>query len=253
MEDETVREVAKAAQEVAKFAQKGVDLVHDIGSYCAKVLGTGPEDLVGVLGGDQLHTYRLVKQARRIVKVQETLKQLGILEHHKPVSPEYFVEWLDAVAVAEEDEDLDTIWTALLTAAADPDYDFREDPSLIWASRHLLPEDARAFKLIYDLSTHGDDGVSLPRENCRSIWVPYYPESEPSNRSVTEYGYDVEHAYMVEKVGSDDLRGIVEKLGHKGLLEVGSTGGMGRADWVCQVWPTVAGLKVYEIVRKYSM
>src|SRR5579863_1530798 len=61
-------EQAKALQEGFKFAGQSLDMVKAVGGYLAAVLGSGPEDLVGLLGGDWLRVRRAVNLANMIEK-----------------------------------------------------------------------------------------------------------------------------------------------------------------------------------------
>ena len=51
-EIEAVTETAKAVQEVAKTASKALEATSAAGKFLAKMLGTVPEDVVGLAGGD---------------------------------------------------------------------------------------------------------------------------------------------------------------------------------------------------------
>jgi len=59
MDPDTTRALAKAAEETAKTAGKGLDIIHDTGGYLTRVLADVPTDLLGVSGGDWLHEVRI--------------------------------------------------------------------------------------------------------------------------------------------------------------------------------------------------
>src|SRR5258708_24261848 len=80
MDDETMKESAKALQAIAPVAGKGIDALTRTGAYATVVLGKLPHDTVGLFG-DYLHEVRLRKAAKLR---QETRK---ILKEHKIDEP----------------------------------------------------------------------------------------------------------------------------------------------------------------------
>ena len=216
------------------------------------MVGTVPQDVIGIVG-DRLRHFRMRNYARLEKETQKLIKRLGFEGRWRTVSPSFFIEWRDAATLAEDDG-LVKIWTAIFAAAANPDYDLRQDPFLVTIIRDLLPEDARAFQLIYDLSTTGHDGIPLPPEGFRSVRVPYLPSRELPERGLNEgAAVDLSFADFTNRVGSADVRGIVEKLGAKGLAEVPTGWGGKKSIWTAELTATETGCKIYYAVRQHTL
>ena len=77
-EIEAVTEGARAVQEVAKTTGKALDAAQEGGAYLSRMLGTVPEDVVGLLGGDLLRQYRIRNWDRISQKTFDKLDQRGI-------------------------------------------------------------------------------------------------------------------------------------------------------------------------------
>jgi abortive infection alpha-like protein len=106
------------SDEQAKAAQEALKTLEGLGGYLKETLGTVPQDLVGLLGGDWLKVKRAENLVRTVEKMRERLKARGV-EPAEPPSLSLLLPIL--VAAAEESRDeLQDIWARLLAAAADP-------------------------------------------------------------------------------------------------------------------------------------
>lgn len=110
-------ETWKAIQEVAKTTGLGVDLVRAAGGYLAKVFGSAPEDLFGMLIGDPLRARRIRNMILQAKAAQELLKAQSIESHPPPLS---LVAPILEGAMDEERPELAELWAKLLAAAMDP-------------------------------------------------------------------------------------------------------------------------------------
>lgn len=117
-EIETVTETAKAVQEVAKTTGKALDAAQAGGAYLARMLGTAPEDVVGLLGADLLRQYRIRNWHRISQKAFDKLDRRGV-EQMEPLSAKVIVPLLEA-ASEESDETLQDMWANLLANGMDP-------------------------------------------------------------------------------------------------------------------------------------
>ena len=101
---------AEAAKELLKTAQ-------GFGGFVRDILGTVPEDLIGLLGGDWLKVRRFENILRTIKKAHDRLEKDGI----KPEAASLSVSLPILRAAADESrEELQDLWADLLAASADP-------------------------------------------------------------------------------------------------------------------------------------
>jgi len=108
---------SKAVQAVAGTGGKVVDAATEFGRFLGKVLGTVPQDAVGVIGGDWLHEFR----ARNLHRMQQRTEEiLGMREtaHMRPVSPTLAIPLFKA-AQDESRSELQELWARLLANAMD--------------------------------------------------------------------------------------------------------------------------------------
>ena len=103
----------KTTEEVAKTAQALLSFLED-------TLGTVPGDLVGVLGGDWLHHYRLRNLNKLSEETRKILEDRGVQpKDYDEVSPRLMRPLLQA-ASDESDTNLRGLWARLLANAVDP-------------------------------------------------------------------------------------------------------------------------------------
>ena len=140
-EIEAVTEGIKAAQEVAKTTGKALDAAQAGGAYLARMLGTVPEDVVGLFGGDLLRQYRIRNWHRISQKTFDKLDQRGV-EQLEPLNAKVIVPLLEA-ASNEGDETLQDMWANLLANAMDPDRDVYLQRVFIDTLKQFEPIDAR--------------------------------------------------------------------------------------------------------------
>jgi hypothetical protein len=129
---------AKAIEEALKTLRAG-------GSALREILGTVPEDVVALLGGNWLKVKRAENLLRTIAKAQERLKRDGIKA--EPASLSIGLPLLAAAADESRDE-LQEIWAGLLAAAADPARSKAFRVAFIEAAKGMDPIDALLLKAI---------------------------------------------------------------------------------------------------------
>jgi hypothetical protein len=149
---------AKAAEEIAKATGKAVDLTRDVGSFLGRVVGTLPEDIVGLAGGDWLRHARMRNLASMSAKTDEILRQRQVKESAS-VSPSIAIPLLEA-ARDEGREELQAIWAKLLAAAMDPARASIVRLSLIQAVKQLDSLDAQIFEEIPSMVAHYSPSAS---------------------------------------------------------------------------------------------
>jgi Abortive infection alpha len=150
-------EQAKAFQEAAKLGQEVVKTLGDGGGYLAKVLGTVPEDLVRLLGGNWLSVKRRENLARMLHKSKERLRAEGI-EDPEPASINVVLPIIYAAA-SESREELVDLWARLLAATANPSRARSFRGSFVEAASKMDPLDAAILSGVYPRNGVADGGV----------------------------------------------------------------------------------------------
>jgi Abortive infection alpha len=143
-------EQAKALQEAFKLGGQGLETARAVGGFLSKVLGTAPEDLIGLLFGDALHAKRIENLARLAVKTQKVLQDLGV-QSTEQVPLSVAVPLLGAAADESRDELVD-LWARLLATAMDPSRSANLRLRFIEVVKAMDPIDALVLPLIRDIS-----------------------------------------------------------------------------------------------------
>jgi hypothetical protein len=140
MDPATTQAVAKAAEESAKTAGKGLEIVHDTGGYLRG-------DLVGVAGGAWLHEIhaRLRDKLRR--RTEQILRERDVQDVIE-LSPNMAVA-LIAGAQEEGREELMELWARLLANAMDPSLNTVRH-SFIATVTNMDPVDAVVLRYIHE-------------------------------------------------------------------------------------------------------
>ena len=147
MDPATTQAVAKAAEESAKTAGKGLEIVHDTGGYLHGVFADLPADLVGVAGGAWLHEIhaRLRDKLRR--RTEQILRERDVQDVIE-LSPNMAVA-LIAGAQEEGREELMELWARLLANAMDPSLNTVRH-SFIATVKNMDPVDAVVLRYIHE-------------------------------------------------------------------------------------------------------
>ena len=159
-------EAAKAAQEISKFGTKAIESGEKLGSFLARVFGTLPEDVVGVVGGDWLHHIRIRNVVRLAQRTEEILKERGISDRTQPLSPSIAIPLLHAAQDETRDE-LRELWARMLANGMDPKKSGAVRQSVIATVRVLDPLDAVVLERAYQLPLYQEKWrtvINLPKE-----------------------------------------------------------------------------------------
>jgi Abortive infection alpha len=147
MDPATTQAVAKAAEESAKTAGKGLEIVHDTGGYLRGVFADLPADLVGVAGGAWLHEIhaRLRDALRR--RTEQILRERDVQDVIE-LSPNMA---LALVSGAQEEgrEELMELWARLLANAMDPALN-NVRHSFIEAVKKMDPPDVVVLRYVHE-------------------------------------------------------------------------------------------------------
>lgn len=147
-----VIETAKATQEVAKVAVKGLETSEKVGRFLAKVLGEPIEIATGMLG-DKLKFMRWERQIRLVDRVREINHARRIEGKEIPVLPKLVIPILENASL-EENDLLQDLWAKLLSSAQGKDSSKVVRSAFIDIIKQLEVVDAQILELIF--SSHSD-------------------------------------------------------------------------------------------------
>lgn len=145
-ETKAVTEVAKAAGEFAKAGGKVVDVSAGFGNWLSKTIGTIPEDLLGIAGGDWLHEQRKRNLFSLQAKTAEIRKRINAGPPQEP-SVSVVLPLLKA-ASDEARPELQALWAGLLTATLQHDGGQRVRRAYFDTLTQMEPLDAVLFDAI---------------------------------------------------------------------------------------------------------
>jgi hypothetical protein len=136
-------EQAKAVQKLAEFGTTVVEETGQLARCVGNVLGTVPEDAVGLVIGDPLRFVRTAIALKYDEWIARLLRDRGVTP--QPVSPSIAIPLLRA-AYDESRPELQELWAQLIAAAMDPQRCNRVRRSFIDTVQRLDPLDALVLK-----------------------------------------------------------------------------------------------------------
>lgn len=149
-------EQAKAVQEFSKLGNKALDLPLGLAGYIAKILGTVPEDAIGLYVGDPLRFKRIENLLKHQEKVEALLSKRKVAKT-EDVSPRLAAPILENAA-NESQKELQDIWARLMAAATDPARASGVRLSFIEAVKQMDPLDALVLQAYNVTTTHVPNG-----------------------------------------------------------------------------------------------
>jgi hypothetical protein len=138
-------EIIKHIPELAN-ATKVVAAALPFTAIVKKVLGPAADELAE-MWRDQVRLYRYERQLKCVEKAEEVAKDAGFTP--KAVPPKILFPLLEGASF-EENEDLHTMWAALLANAASPHSGEEPKPGLISILKQMSPDEAAFVNWIYD-------------------------------------------------------------------------------------------------------
>src|ERR1700730_10487794 len=142
-------EQAKAVQKLADFGTTAIEETGQLAHYMGRVLGTAPEDVVGLVIGDPLHFVRTAIAFKYDEWITRLHRNRGVTP--EPVSPSLAIPLLRA-AYDESRPELQELWAQLIAAAMDPQRANRGRRSFIDTVQRLDPLDCLVLKELYNTS-----------------------------------------------------------------------------------------------------
>jgi hypothetical protein len=141
---------AKALEKLSEFGTTAINSATELSHYAGRILGTAPEDVVGLLIGDPLRAVRTVIAAKLDDLVAQKLQQRNV-QSTQPVSPSLAIPLMRA-AYDESRPELQELWANLIASAMDPIRSSRVRISFIETLKRLDPLDALVLKTLFETS-----------------------------------------------------------------------------------------------------
>lgn len=148
---ETIEEVAKATQEVAKFGSNLIDVANTAGGFVAKMIGGALDTGIGIWH-DRLKYSRWERQVRLMRRADEFLASCQIVRPVRALPLSFAVPLLQA-ATLEENDDLQDMWAKLLVNGLTGENGEDVRRANIDILQSLSPFDAAILSKIYSVVT----------------------------------------------------------------------------------------------------
>jgi hypothetical protein len=149
-------EQAKAVQSVSEFGTTVVNEGSNLARYMGRILGTVPEDAVGVVIGDPLRFVRTAIAAQYDILLDRILKRRDAKT--QPVSPSVAIPLMRA-AYDEGRPELQELWASLIASAMDPARATRVRVSFIETLKQFDPLDAIVLKTRSEIRVSTNDNA----------------------------------------------------------------------------------------------
>jgi len=146
MDPDSVKESAKATQEVAKTTKKGLEVAEKVGGFIAEHVGGTIEQGMGIFE-DKLKYYRATNQLEYIAKFNARVQELGITSL-RPITLKTAIPLLEAASL-EDDEYLQNMWVNLLINSSIEQDNFHLQRSHINILEQLTSLEAKSLNAIY--------------------------------------------------------------------------------------------------------
>lgn len=158
-------EQAMPVQDLSAFGMTIVEAGQKLAGYVGRVLGTAPDDAVGLVLGDPLRFVRTAIASQYDKLLTKLLAERGVRQP-QPVTPALAIPLLRA-AYDESRPELQDLWARLLAAAMDPAREENVRQSFIAAISQLDPLDARV--LVWMSSYSGPEIINLADKACKEL------------------------------------------------------------------------------------
>ena len=134
----TIQEASKAVQESAKTGSKALDSISAAGGFLKEVFGDLLQDSVGLMS-DKLKFYRIERFFSLKDKTERNLKEKGI-KITVPIPPKLGIPLIEAATV-EDNENLHTKWSNMLSNAINPNFNGKITRNFVSILEEMNPVD----------------------------------------------------------------------------------------------------------------
>jgi hypothetical protein len=148
----TMKEEAKAVQEMAKVAGKAIDAGQQAGAFIARFIGGPLEQAAGIFE-DRLRYARWERQQRLMRRAQEFMEQSKMTGPTRAVPLKLAIPIFQGAGL-EDDDNMQDRWAALLVNAANADFHLEIRRAYLDILEQISPLDAKILDLIYELPFH---------------------------------------------------------------------------------------------------
>ena len=153
-------EQSKAIRSLSGLGVTVVTEGSNLARYIGRVLGTVPEDVVGIALGEHLHFVRGVIVGQYDKLLTDIFRDRKVTET-QPVSPSLAIAFLRA-AYDENRPELQELWAHLIAAAMDPKRSSRVRVSFIETLKQFDPLDAIVLKKRSEIKiTRNDNAITI--------------------------------------------------------------------------------------------
>lgn len=160
-----MEEEAKAVQEVAKTARKGLEVTEKFGNFLGKVMGQGFAHL-GAAFSDWAQAYRYENLLKLMDKIDSIHKERKIEGKAIPMLPKHAIPILEQASL-EDNDDVRLLWAGLIANATDPNKRFEIRKLYIEIISSLDPIDVYILNYLSDESLDEKYGM-LTGENLNA-------------------------------------------------------------------------------------
>jgi len=212
MDSDSVKESAKATQEVAKTTKKGLEVAEKVGGFIAEHVGGTLAQGMGIFE-DKLKYYRASNQIEYITKFNARVKELGITTI-KPISLKVAIPLLEAASL-EDDYYLRNMWVNLLINTSKEQDALHLQRSHIVILEQLTSLEAKSLNAIYAVG-------ELPHEKNTVL-----TEQLPDNIEVVKER-DINNSDLKPAEPNDEIKLALANLARLRLIMLPTTFGGGE-------------------------
>ena len=165
----TPDDLLHAAPAIAKGAA-AIGVAIPFTSIVKRMLGPAADELAE-MWRDQVRLYRYERQLKCVQKAERMAQEAGFTPQAVP--PKILFPLLEGASF-EENEDLHTMWAALLANAASPKDAGNVRPTFVAILKQMAPDEAALFNWIYDEAEKSIPAKDIIDPLPQSILVPAY-------------------------------------------------------------------------------